>query len=227
MKIAIFGTGMVGQTIGKKLAELGNEVMIGTRDVNKTMARSEKDVYGNPPFSQWIKQHSKIKLGSYAEAAAHGELIVNATAGTASLAALQAAGKDKLKGKILIDISNPLDFSKGMPPSLTVCNTDSLGEQIQRTFPNVKVVKSLNTLNALLMVNPNQLAGGDHHIFVSGNDSQAKIQVAEWLKKWFGWKEVIDLGDITTARGTEMMLPVWVRLWGVLQTPFFNFKIVK
>jgi len=227
MKIAIFGTGIVGQTIGKKLAELGNEVMIGTRDVSKTMARSEKDVYGNPPFSQWIKQNPKIKLGSYAEAAAHGELIFNATSGMASLAALQTAGKDKLKGKILIDISNPLDFSKGMPPTLTICNTDSLGEQIQRTFPELKVVKTLNTMNANLMVNPAKLANGDHHVFVSGNDATAKMKVTDLLKKWFGWKEVIDMGDITTARGTEMILPIWLRLWGVLQTPMFNFKIVK
>ena len=227
MKIAIFGTGIVGQTIGKKLAELGNEVMIGTRDVSKTLARTEKDVYGNPPFSHWLRQNPKIKSGSFTEAAAHGEIIINATAGSASITALQACDKKNLKEKILIDIANPLDFSKGMPPSLTICNTDSLGEQIQRTFPELKVVKTLNTMNAYLMVNPTQLANGDHDVFVSGNDATAKIKVTELLKKWFGWKEVIDLGDITTARGTEMILPIWVRLWGVLQTPMFNFKIVK
>jgi hypothetical protein len=137
------------------------------------------------------------------------------------------AGEANLNGKVLIDIANPLDFSQGMPPTLTVCNTDSLGEQIQRAYPNVKVVKTLNTVNAFLMVNPGQLANADHTMFVCGNDAAAKAQVTEWLKGWFGWKDVIDLGDITNARGTEMLLPIWVRLWGALQSPMFNFKIVK
>ena len=124
-------------------------------------------------------------------------------------------------------MANPLDFSQGMPPSLIVCNTDSLGEQIQRNFPEVKVVKTLNTMNAHLMVNPAQVDNGDHHIFISGNDQAAKDEVTSYLKDWFGWKHVIDLGDITTARGTEMILPIWVRLMGTLQTPMFNFKIVQ
>jgi len=126
----------------------------------------------------------------------------------------------------MLDISNPLDFSKGMPPSLSVCNTDSLGEQIQRTYPELKVVKTLNTMNAYIMVNPAALPS-DHTVFVSGNDGSAKQQVKNILKS-FGWKEknMIDLGDITTARGTEMLLPIWVRLWGALQNPMFNFNIV-
>jgi predicted dinucleotide-binding enzyme len=127
---------------------------------------------------------------------------------------------------VLIDIANPLDFSKGMPPTLSVCNTDSLGEQIQRAFPQVKVVKTLNTMNANLMVNP-ALLSGDHDVFVSGNDPAAKAQVTNFLKQQFGWKSVIDLGDITTARGVEMTLPIWLNLFGVLQTPLFNFKIVR
>ena len=184
-------------------------------------------MYGNPPFRTWQAQHGQVKLGSFAEAAAHGEIVVNATAGMASLDALKRAGEPNLNGKILIDIANPLDFSKGMPPSLSVCNTDSLGEQIQRAFPGAKVVKTLNTMNANLMVNPRQLADGEHHAFVSGNDAQAKVKVTDLLKSWFGWRNVIDLGDITTARGTEMLLPIWVRLWGALQVPIFNFKIVR
>lgn len=126
-----------------------------------------------------------------------------------------------------MDVSNPLDFSSGMPPSLSVCNTDSLGEQIQRAFPNARVVKTLNTINANVMVNPLLVAGGDHDVFVSGDDADARARVSELLKSWFGWRSVIDLGDITTARGTEMMLPVWVRLWGALGTPMFNFKISR
>ncbi len=151
----------------------------------------------------------------------------NATNGMGSLEALKLAGESNLNGKILVDISNPLDFSKGMPPSLSVCNTDSLGEQIQRAFPAVKVVKTLNTVTASLMVNPRQLADGDHHVFVSGNDAGAKAQVTDLLKTWFGWKHVIDLGDITTARGTEMYLPLWLRLWGALGTGMLNIKVVS
>ena len=227
MKIGIMGTGMVGQILAAKLAEIGHEVKIGTRDVAKTLARTSTDAFGNPPFSEWQKQHPKVKLATFAEAAAHGEVLMNATSGMGALPTLKSAGEANLNGKILMDISNPLDFSKGMPPTLTVCNTDSLAEQIQKAFPKVKVVKTLNTVNAYVMVNPAQVGNGDHHIFVNGNDAGAKAKVIEYLKKWFGWKEVIDLGDITTARGTEMLLPLWARLFMSLQTPMFNFKIVK
>lgn len=226
MKIGIIGTGIVGQTIGARLVELGHEVKIGTRDVAKTLARTQPDVYGNPPFSVWHKQNPRVQLGSFAEAAAFGEIIVNATAGGVSLDALKAAGAANLKGKIVIDIANPLDFSKGMPPSLSVSNTDSLAEQIQRAFPGVKVVKTLNTMNALVMVNPRQVADGDHHVFVSGNDADAKAQVIDLLREGFGWKHAIDLGDITTARGVEMYLPLWISLFSALQNPMFNVKVV-
>ena len=226
MKIGIIGTGTVGQAHAGALAEKGHDVMIGTRDVKKTLAKKEKDAFGSPPFSEWQKKHPNVKLGTFADVAAHGEVLINATKGEHSIDALKMAGKG-LEGKILLDISNPLDFSKGMPPSLLVCNTDSLGEQIQRAFPKTLVVKTLNTTSAHIQVDPNQLSGGDHHIFVSGNDSQAKDKAMGYLGDWYGWKNIIDLGDITTARGTEMLLPIWLRLWGALQTPMFNFKIVK
>jgi predicted dinucleotide-binding enzyme len=227
MKIGILGTGGVGQTFALKLTEMGHAVMIGTRDVSATLANTTPDGYGNPPFSAWHKANPAIQLGTFAQAAAHGEVIINATNGYGSIPALEAAGESNLNGKILMDISNPLDFSKGMPPSLFVSNTDSLAEQIQARFPSVKVVKTLNTLTSVLMVNPSALADGDHHIFVSGNDADAKNTVVGYLKTWFGWKHVIDLGDITTARGTEMLLPIWLRLWGSLGTGMFNFKIVQ
>ena len=137
------------------------------------------------------------------------------------------AGATNLNGKVLLDIANPLDASKGMPPSLSVSNTDSLGEQIQRTFPNLKVVKTLNTVTAFLMVNPGLVANADHTMFVCGNDVAAKAQVTAWLKEWFGWKDVLDLGDITSARGTEMYLPIWLRMWGALGTGMFNVKVVR
>ena len=191
------------------------------------MARVEANAFGLPPFSAWLKQYTGVKVGTFAEAAQHGEVLFNATNGMGTMEALRQAGASNLKGKILVDISNPLDFSKGMPPSLSVCNTNSLGEQIQRAFPEVKVVKTLNTVTASLMVNPSQVADGDHHVFVSGNDAEAKGQVTGMLKSWFGWKEAIDLGDITTARGTEMYLPLWLRLWGALGTGMINIKIVK
>jgi hypothetical protein len=224
MKVGILGSGMVGQTIGAKLAERGVDVMLGTRtpkqvDDKRGMAA---------PLAEWLaKVGKKGRLGTFAEAAAHGEVVINATSGTSSLEALKLAGAKNLDGKILIDIANPLDLSKGMPPSLSICNTDSLAEQIQKAFPDAKVVKTLNTTNAYVMVDPGQVAGGDHDIFVSGNDAEAKTRVTSLLKEWFGWKSVIDLGDITTARGTEMVLPIWIRLWGALGTPMFNFKIAR
>lgn len=225
-KFAVLGTGMVGQAIADKLAALGQSVFVGSRDPAATLAQAKPDNFGNPPFSAWREAHPQVGFGTYAEAAAHGDVVVNATAGAGSLAALRQAGADRLAGKILIDIANPLDFSRGMPPSLAVCNTDSLGEQIQRAFPDARVVKTLNTMNAVLMVAPDRVAAGEHTVFVSGNDAGAKAAVTELLRS-FGWRDIVDLGDITTARGTEMMLPIWVRIWAALGTPMFSFKLVR
>jgi predicted dinucleotide-binding enzyme len=228
MKVGIIGTGMVGQAIGGKLVELGHDVMFGTRDVQKTLDRTEPDGYGNPPFSAWMKKQGTVKVGTFQEAAAHGEILINATKGLVSVDALKSAGKENLHGKILIDIANALDSSGGSLPTLAVCNTDSLGEQIQEAFPDTKVVKTLNTMNAIIMTNPEALPG-DHNVFLSGNDADAKARVASCLSEWFGWtgENIIDLGDITTARGTEMLLPIWIRLYGAMQSPSFNFHIVK
>ena len=226
MKCGVLGTGTVGRVIGSRLAELGHEVTIGTRDVDTLLAGTEPDAMGNEPFASWRGKHPEIGLGTFAVAAAASELIVNATNGAGSLEALRAAGEKSLDGKVLIDIANPLDFSGGMPPSLSVSNTDSLGEQIQRAFPDVRVVKALNTMNAFVMADPSLVAGGEHTVFVSGNDEQAKAQVTEILRS-FGWKDVIDLGDITTARGTEMYLPLWLRSWGALGTGTFNISVAR
>ncbi len=183
---------------------------------------------GNVSFQEWIGKNSSVKVATYADAASFGEILVNATSGMGSLSALTSAGEKNLNGKILIDISNPLDFSKGFPPSLSVSNTDSIGEQIQRTFPTVKVVKALNTLSNPLMVNPSLVNNGDHTLPICGNDDEAKKKVTDLLNT-FGWKRenILDLGDITNARGTEAYLLLWVRMYGVLQTPMFQFKIVK
>lgn len=228
MKIAVLGSGMVGQTLASKLSEAGDEVIMGTRDPSETLSRTQPGSFGNPSFSDWKKANPKVQVKTYAEAAQQSELIVNATNGMATLQVLEEAGAENLKGKILIDIANPLDFSKGMPPSLSVCNIDSLGEQVQKRFPEVKVVKALNTLTAPLMLNPGMLKEEGHNLFIAGNDEGAKQKVTELLKQ-FGWKDeqVIDLGDITNARGTEQLLPIWIRLMGKLGTPFFNFKIAQ
>lgn len=216
MKIGVLGTGMVGQTIASKLIALGHEVRMGAREA------------GNEKAAAWVKAAGGgASAGSFADAAGFGELVWNCTSGAAALEALRAAGADNLRGKLLIDVTNPLDFSKGMPPSLSVANTDSLGEQIQRAFPEVKVVKTLNTVNCQVMVDPARVAGGDHHVFVSGNDAGAKARVTEILRGWFGWRHVLDLGDITTARGTEAYLLLWLRLWGTQKTGDFNVKVVR
>ena len=163
--------------------------------------------------------------GSFADAAAAGELVVNATAGSASLAALTAAGAENLDGKVLVDVGNPLDLSAGMPPVLDPCNTDSLGEQIQRAFPLARVVKTLNTVNADVMVNPG-IVPGTHTMFVCGNDDAAKADVRALLES-FGWDagQLLDLGDITAARGMEMYLPLWLRLWGATGTGHLNIEV--
>ncbi|MFG3598725.1 NADPH-dependent F420 reductase [Micromonospora chersina] len=217
MRIAVLGTGMVGRAIAARAAELGHDVTVGTRDVAATRAGD---------WADWATAHPGVDLAAHADATADAELVVNATSGDGALPALTAAGEENLAGKVLLDIANPLDFSKGFPPTLSVLNDDSLGERIQRAFPRTRVVKALNTLTADLMTHPRQLADGDHTVFVSGDDAEAKKVVTELLTS-FGHTDVIDLGDITTARGTEMLLPLWLRLYGGLGTALFNIKVVR
>ncbi|HEX9089097.1 MAG TPA: NAD(P)-binding domain-containing protein [Arthrobacter sp.] len=226
MRIAVMGTGTVGPTIAGALSELGHDVVIGTRDPRVTLARTEPGATGGPPFAVWHAAHSRIGVATFADAAAGADVVVNATNGAGSLTALTAAGAGNLAGKVLMDIANPLDFSHGFPPSLDPVNTDSLGEQIQRTFPEARVVKTLNTMTASVMVDPLSVAGGDHSVFVSGNDAAAKEAVAGLLRG-LGHRDIIDLGDITTARGAEMIMPIWLRIWGALGTGAFNFKIAR
>lgn len=229
MRIGVLGTGMVGQTLGAKLAELGHDVAMGTRDPRAALARTEPAQPWMTSFADWHAANPSVRVVTFAEAAAHGEIVLNATSGNASLEALGAAGAENLEGKILVDISNPLDFSAGYPPTLSVCNDDSLGESIQRAFPGARVVKSLNTIGAPVMVDPDAVAGGEHHIFVSGDDADAKAEVRRLLGEWFGWRaeNVVDLGDISTSRGTEMYLALWIRLMPTMGSPLFNIRLVK
>lgn len=225
MNIAVLGTGMVGRAIAARLDDLGHTVVVGTRDPQVTLARTAPDGMGNPPYSSWQAEHPRVGLTTFEDAASRADLVVNASSGGATLDVLGLAGADNLAGKILVDIANPLDFSAGFPPHLFVKDTDSLGEQVQRAFPDAKVVKTLNTMNASLMVDPQALGAGSS-VFVSGDDAEAKATVDALLQS-FGHDDVIDLGGIETARGTEMMLPMWLRLMGSLGTATFNFKIVR
>jgi len=227
MNIAILGTGVVGQTLAAALAEKGHTVTIGTRDPAETMARAAAKPPAKVSFREWQQANPGVKLATFADAVRSANVVINATSGVGAMSALEDAGADALGEKILIDASNPLDFSKGMPPTLTVCNTDSLGEQLQRAFPRVRFVKALNTITAALMVNPAAVNGGDHTLFICGNDADAKATVKRWLGEWFGWQDIVDLGDITAARGTEMYLPIWLRTWSALGSPMFNVKIVR
>jgi predicted dinucleotide-binding enzyme len=211
MHIGVLGTGIVGRTLAQALVEHGHEVRMGARAA------------GNEKAVAWAEQGGPLASeGSFADAAGFGELVFNATAGTASLDALEAAGAEQLAGKVLIDVSNPLDTSKGFPPTLSVCNDDSLGESIQRAFPEVRVVKTLNTVTAAVMVAPD-LVAGDHTMFLCGDHADAKDQ-ARLLLGEFGWAQgsLLDLGDLTSARGMEMYLALWVRLYGATGTSLFN-----
>jgi 8-hydroxy-5-deazaflavin:NADPH oxidoreductase len=226
MNISVLGTGAVGQALAARLTDLGHQVFMGTRNVADSLKKTEADSWGNPAIGTWVKEHPKVELLTFKEAVEKGnDLIVFAMNGQATFDCLDSVGEPGLGDKVMVDISNPLDFSQGFPPSLFVSNTESLGEQIQSRYPNLKVVKTLNTMSNPVMVNP-KLIAGDHSVFVSGNDEAAKAMVTRLLNS-FGWedKNIIDLGDITTARGTEMILPLWVRLYGKLQTPLFNFHV--
>ncbi len=216
MKIGVLGTGMVGETVASKLVEVGHEVRMGSREA------------GNEKAGAWAAGAGEgASEGTFADAAEFGELVVNATSGQHSLAALEQAGGSVLAGKVLWDISNPLDFSQGFPPTLTVANDDSLAEQIQRAHPQAKVVKALNTVNAGVMVDPSSL-GEQSNLFICGDDAAAKARVIEILET-FGWLsgDILDLGDISAARGTEAYLLLWIRMMGALDGPNFNVRIVK
>ncbi len=214
MRIAVLGTGTAGRTLAGRLAELDHEVSLGTRDPVATRAREDwSDVPG-------------VALAAFADAAGGADLVVNASSGTASLAVLELAGADQLAGKVLLDLANPLDFSGGFPPTLSVKDTDSLAEQIQRAHPRARVVKSLNTMNAALMAHPETLADADHTVFVAGEDAEAKAVVTALLTE-LGHTDVLDLGGLSAARGLEMLLPLWIRLMGTLGSAHFQFKIVR
>jgi predicted dinucleotide-binding enzyme len=210
------GTGSAGRAIATRLLQLGHEVTMGSRSAD------------GEGLNEWLSEAGEgAKGGTFAEAAETAELVFNCTAGTASLEVLKAAGAENLAGKTLVDVANPLDFSAGFPPTLSVCNDDSLAEQIQAAFPETRVVKSLNTVSNAVMVDPGRVRG-DHSIFVCGDDEAAKAQVQALLEA-IGWppESIVDLGDLTGARATEMYVALWVRLYGTLDTADFNIAIAR
>lgn len=225
MNIAVLGTGSVGQALAGRFEELGHSVVVGTRDPDATKARTAPDAMGNPPFSAWLASHPDARLVRFEDVAAGADLVVNALPGAATLDVLSMVGAGNLAGTVILDIANPLDFSAGFPPTLFVKDSDSLGEQIQRAFPDAMVVKALNTLTAELMVRPATLPASST-VFVSGDDAAAKQTVASLLAS-FGHDDVIDLGGIETARGTEMLLPLWLRTMNALGSSMFNIKVVR
>ena len=216
MRIGVLGTGMVGETLATKLVQLGHDVVMGSRT-----AGNEKAVAWSERFPE------RAGEGTFADAATHGDLVINATSGVVSLEALRTAGQQNLDGKTLLDVANPLDYSAGFPPRLAVVNDDSLGEQIQREFPAARVVKALNTMNCQVMVDPSRVPG-EHDVLMAGDDAAAKDEVAQLLES-FGWSAaaIIDLGGIGAARGLEAYLPLWLALMGSLGTGDFNIHVAR
>jgi predicted dinucleotide-binding enzyme len=212
VKMAVLGTGSVGRTVSAGLARLGHEVVIGTRDPAATRSREDWD--------------SDLPLQRYAEAAEGADVVVNATNGQASLAALEAVGAQALSGTVVLDLANALDFSAGFPPRLAVDDTDSLAEQLQRAFPDARVVKALNTVTAGVMVDPGKVGDGDTTVFVASDDAEARA-VAVALLEQLGWRDIVEFDELSAARGLEMWLPLWVRLMGRLGTADFNLKVVR
>jgi predicted dinucleotide-binding enzyme len=230
VRITVLGTGLVGRLLAAKLDNLGHDVAVGTRDPAATLARTEWTKTGDvdtSPYSQWQEEHPGIRLLAFPEAGAHAELVLNATGGASSLQALALVGASNLAGKVLLDLALPLDFSTGFPPTLTVANTDSLGEQIQRAYPDAKVVKSLTSVFCQVMVEPSRIPG-EHNLFVAGNDDEAKQTVRALLES-FGWpgESIIDLGDITAARAAEMYSRMYFTLVNALGTFELNINIIR
>jgi 8-hydroxy-5-deazaflavin:NADPH oxidoreductase len=212
MKIGILGTGMVGETLGTKFVQLGHQVKMGSRTAN------------NESAAKWVKAAgANASQGTFSDAAAFGEVAFVCLKGAVFLEVAKTLNPTALGGKVLVDVSNPLEFSHGTM-SLSICNTNSLGEEVQKALPFAKVVKTLNTVNCGVMVDPAK--GGNPTMFLCGNDADAKKKVIELLKS-LGWRDIIDLGDITKSRGTETMMHIWMNLFGLFDNPHFGFKVVR
>ena len=225
MKIGVLGTGGVGRTLSAKFSQMGHEVMIGTRNVEDTLARTAPDGMGGPPFKVWHSQNAKVKLVSFSEVASFGEIIFLATFGDKTAEAIEMAGKQYFDNKVVIDTTNPLDFSAGVPPKFTVTLGNSLGEQIQKQIASAKVVKAFNTIGAHIMVNPKREEGFPD-LFIAGNDSDAKKKFAN-LAEQMGWQSVIDLGDISQSFWLEANAMLWIHYGFKYNSWTHAFKLLK
>lgn len=221
----VLGTGTVGRALAGKLASLGHEVTMGTRDPSASLARTETDDRGNAPLAAWLDAQPGVRLDTFAATAKDGHVLVNAVSGDGSLDALGTVDPADLEQKILVDIANPLTWGPD-GPGLTIAITDSLAETIQRTHPQLRVVKALNMVTARVMVDPGGIGGGDHTAFVAGDDPRAKAEVTTMLGT-FGWRDIRDLGDLSAARGMEAYLLLWIREMQTFDTPLFNVKVVR
>lgn len=224
MKIAMIGGGMVGQILGAKLIANGHEVVIGVRKPDAETSSKPRN-YAET-LGDWAEKTGG-KVAAFADAAAAGEIVFNATSGLVSLDALTAAGAKNLAGKVLVDVSNPLDFSEGMPPFLPAALSErtSVGAEIQKAFPEALVVKAFNTISAPVMVDPSQIPGVQ--LLIAGNSAEAKAKVTALAKDEFAWQEVVDLGDISAARGTEHLMPLWLTLYVQANSPLVALKIIR
>lgn len=215
MKYGVLGTGDVARVIADKLLELGHEVMMGSRT----------ELNGNAV--KWAAEHGeKAENGTFADAARFGERVFNCVQGIHALEALEAAGREHLKGKILIDQSNPYHYRNGhisLDPRYS--GETCLGEEIQKLLPDTKVVKTLNFIGSVMMVHPEELKEAPT-AFYCGNDAEAKTEVDRILKD-FGWKDTFDMGDISMSRYTEMLGAFWVPLFGKLGTMHWGFRLIK
>lgn len=224
MKLAVLGTGMVGRTIAAKLATGGHDIALGTRDPDASLARQPAT---GTNLRNWLDTNPNIALMRMEEAAIFGDMLIAAMAGEAAVDTFMEIGAETVGNKIIVDLTNPLDFSHGMPPSLFISNTDSLSEAIQRAVPRARVIKTLNTVNANVMVEPEVVGEGDHTMFVAGNDPDARAEIMQFLKTEFGWIDVMDLGDLTAARGMEASLHLWLKLWASIGSLSFSIKVVR
>jgi len=225
MRIGIIGTGGVARTLAGGLTAKGHDVALGSRDPQAALARDDVNRQTGTTLAGWAEANPSARIVTNAEAIAHGETVWNAASGTASIPALEAGAAD-LDGKILVDVANPIARSEA-GVTLDPIGTDSLAEQIQRAFPGARVVKALNTVTAVVMIDPGQLAGGAHTLPICGNDEDAKREVAGWLADWFGWRDVLDIGDLTAARAQEAYLLFWLRLMQVNGSSIVSTKVVR
>jgi len=213
MKIGIIGSGVVGQQLGLGFLRIGHEVKIGTRDTLK--------------LTEWKqKAGANASVGSFADAAAFGEVIILATLWGGTKSAIESAEKDNLKNKILIDITNPLDFSQGVPPKFAVEIGNSGGEQVQKWLPDTKVVKAFNTISAYIMISPVREEGGDPDLFIAGNDENAKKQVTQFAAQ-IGWKSIVDMGDISQSYWLEAFAMLWIQYGFKFNNWTHAFKLMK